>query len=163
MEELRSAVEGHMDLMADLVQNLTAEFRSGLAPAYENLIGFFHAIDWKEPWLMCLLGFHAALLLVTIFTRRNINFQMVLFLLALVGIYSAETLNRLLGQNWKSFASQNYFDKHGLFLSTLWSGPLLVISMAILINSLFSLCHLIVKWKRAELRHRARLSHKKEH
>ncbi|KAL9260928.1 Transmembrane protein 18-like protein [Drosera capensis] len=163
MEELRSAVEGHMDLMADLVQNLTAEFRSGLAPAYENLIGFFHAIDWKEPWLMCLLGFHGALLLVTIFTRRNINFQMVLFLLVLAGIYSAETLNRLLGQNWKSFASQNYFDKHGLFLSTLWSGPLLVISMAILINNLFSLCHLIVKWKRAELRHRARLSHKKEH
>lgn len=160
---MRSTVEGHMDLMADLVQNLTAEFRSGLAPAYENLIGFFHAIDWKEPWLMCLLGFHVALLLVTIFTRRNINFQMVLFLLALAGIYSAETLNRLLGQNWKSFASQNYFDKHGLFLSALWSGPLLVISMAILINSLFSLCHLIVKWKRAELRHRARLSHKKEH
>ncbi|GER25947.1 transmembrane protein 18 [Striga asiatica] len=48
--------------------------------------------------------------------------------------------------NWRSFAGQNYFDSNGLFLSVLWSGPLLV----------------IVLWKRAELRHRARTAHSKE-
>ncbi|KAJ0817734.1 hypothetical protein HanPI659440_Chr00c05g0714411 [Helianthus annuus] len=30
------------------------------------------------------------------------------------------------------------------------------------VNTLFSLCHLIVKWKRAELKHRARLSATKQ-
>lgn len=46
MEELRSAMEDHMEQMADLVQKLSSELRSGLRPAYENFMGFFHAIDW---------------------------------------------------------------------------------------------------------------------
>ncbi|KAG5384293.1 hypothetical protein IGI04_035763 [Brassica rapa subsp. trilocularis] len=66
-----------------------------------------------------------------------------------VGVYFAESLNRLLRKNWKSFSTQNYFDPHGVFVS-------------VLINTLFSLCYLIVKWKRAELRHRARLARSKQ-
>lgn len=162
MEELRSAVEEHMELMADLVQKLSTELRSGLRPAYDNFMGFFHAIDWKEPWLMCLLAFHAVLLIMVIFSRKKTNFQMFLFLLALLGVYFAESLNKFLGDNWKKFASQNYFDQSGLFLSVLWSGPLLSIAIIILINTLFSMCYLIVKWKKAELRHRARLARNKE-
>ncbi|KAL0369202.1 UNVERIFIED_CONTAM: Transmembrane protein 18, partial [Sesamum calycinum] len=78
------------------------------------------------------------------------------------GVYLAERLNNYLAGNWKSFAGQNYFDRNGLFLSVLWSGPLLVIAIIILVNTLFSLCHLIVRWKKAELRHRARVVQKKE-
>ncbi|MBA0808538.1 hypothetical protein Gohar_024268 [Gossypium harknessii] len=162
MEELRSAVEEHMELMADLVQKLSSELRSGLRPAYDNFMGFLHAIDWKEPWLMCLLAFHVFLLIVTIFSRKNTNFQMCLFLLALLGVYFAELLNGFLGDNWKKFANQNYFDPSGLFLSVLWSGPLLIIAIIILINTLFSMCYLIVRWKKAELRHRARLARNKQ-
>lgn len=112
---------------------------------------------------------------------------------AVAGVYLAETLNRFMGKNWKSFSGQNYFDPSGLFMSVLWSGPLLVISMIILvsifvhitisvllvfsfshltltsniflyvqINTLFSLCYLIVRWKRAELRHRARAARNKQ-
>lgn len=47
MEEVRSAMEDHMNQMADLVQKLSDELRSGFAPAYDNFMGFFHAIDWK--------------------------------------------------------------------------------------------------------------------
>ncbi|KAK7271023.1 hypothetical protein RJT34_26603 [Clitoria ternatea] len=162
MEELKSVMEEHMDLMADLVQKLSSELRTGLRPAYDNFIGFFHAIDWKEPWLIGLLTFHVVLLLVVISSRKKTNFQMFLFLLTLAGVYFAESLNRSLGKNWKSFAGQNYFDPNGLFMSVLWSGPLLVISMIILINTLFSLCYLIVRWKRAELRHRARAASRKQ-
>ncbi|KAH1151601.1 hypothetical protein GLYMA_16G156600v4 [Glycine max] len=162
MEELKSAMEEHMDLMADLVQKLSSDLRAGFRPAYDNFIGFFHAIDWKEPWLMGLLGFHVVLLLVAIISRKKTNFQMFLFLLTLAGVYFAESLNRFLGKNWKSFSSQNYFDPRGLFMSVLWSGPLLVISMIILINTLFSLCYMIVRWKRAELRHRARAARNKQ-
>ncbi|KAI6681191.1 hypothetical protein NL676_035072 [Syzygium grande] len=50
------------------------------------------------------------------------------------GVYLAERLNKFLGDNWKSFATQNYFDPHGLFLSTLWSGPLLVVAIVILVE-----------------------------
>ncbi|XWS24843.1 hypothetical protein CRYUN_Cryun27aG0019800 [Craigia yunnanensis] len=162
MEELRSAVDEHMELMADLVQKLSSELRSGLRPAYDNFIGFYYAIHWKEPWLMCLLSFHVFLLIMTIFSRKNTNFQMCLFLLALLGVYFAESLNKFLGDNWKKFATQNYFDPSGLFLSVLWSGLLLTIAIIILINTLFSMCYLIVRWKKAELRHRARLSRNKQ-
>ncbi|XP_059452932.1 uncharacterized protein LOC132183598 [Corylus avellana] len=162
MEELKSAMEEHMEQMADLVQKFSAELRSGLRPALDNFLGFFHAIDWKEPWLACLMGFHIVLLLLTILSRKNVNFQMFLFLLALAGVYFAENLNRFLGQNWKSFAGQNYFDPSGVFLSTLWSGPLLVIAIIILVNTLLSLCHLIVRWKRAELTYRSRLARNKQ-
>uniref|UniRef100_A0A5B7BUG7 Transmembrane protein 18 n=1 Tax=Davidia involucrata TaxID=16924 RepID=A0A5B7BUG7_DAVIN len=162
MEELKSAMGDHMEQMADLVERFTAELHSGLRPAYENFIGFFHAIDWKEPWLICLLLSYVVLLLITFISRKNTNFQMCLFLLALAGVYLAERLNKFLGGNWKSFAGQNYFDPHGLFLSVLWSGPLLVIAIIILVNTLFSLCQLIIRWKKAELRHRARLSRNKE-
>ncbi|KDO83943.1 hypothetical protein CISIN_1g031229mg [Citrus sinensis] len=162
MEELRSAAEAHMDQVADLVQKLSAELRTGLRPAFDNFIGFFHAIDWKEPWLMGLMAFHFVLLVVAISSRKNLNFQMYLFLLALAGVYFAENLNRVLGSNWKRFATQNYFDSHGIFLSALWSGPLLFIAIIILVNTLFSLCSLIVRWKKAELRHRARISRNKE-
>ncbi|XP_019450486.1 PREDICTED: uncharacterized protein LOC109352750 [Lupinus angustifolius] len=81
MAELKSTMEEHMELMADLVQKLSSELRSGLRPAYENFMGFFHAIDWKEPWLMGLGAFHVVLLLVVILSRKNTNFQMCLFLL----------------------------------------------------------------------------------
>ena len=36
-----------MNQMADLIQKLSTELRSGFAPAYDNFLGFFHAIDWK--------------------------------------------------------------------------------------------------------------------
>ncbi|KAI5668397.1 hypothetical protein M9H77_18250 [Catharanthus roseus] len=162
MEDITSALNAHMDQMADLVEKFGAELRSGLKPAYNNFMGFFHAIDWKEPWLIGLLAFHVFLLCLAIISRRNINFQMCLFLLALAGVYLAERLNMLLAENWRSFATQNYFDPHGVFLSVLWSGPLLVISIVILINTMFSLCYLIVRWKKAELRHRARQARNKQ-
>lgn len=46
MEELSSALNSHMDQMADLVEKFSAEMRSSLRPAYDNFMGFFHAIDW---------------------------------------------------------------------------------------------------------------------
>ncbi|CAN8303502.1 unnamed protein product [Cochlearia groenlandica] len=158
MEEIRSAMDQQMDLMADLVNKLSGELRIGFQPAYDNFIGFFHAIDWKEPWIIGLMSFHGMLLVTTLLSRNHLNFHMLLFLFSLGGVYFAETINRVLMKNWKSFSTQNYFDPHGVFFSVLWSGPLLVIAMIILINTLFSLCYLIVKWKRAELRHRARLA-----
>ncbi|XP_039139976.1 transmembrane protein 18-like [Dioscorea cayenensis subsp. rotundata] len=153
MDELKALLNSQ----ADAVEKLAGELRAGLRPAIDNFIGFFHAVDWKEPWLMCLFVFQFALLLTAILTRRNDKAQFSLSILAFCGIYFAERLNNFLRENWRSFSKQNYFDPHGLFLSVFWSGPLLLISMLVVINTLYTLCRLIVKWKRAELRHRAKL------
>nr|XP_043610853.1 transmembrane protein 18 [Erigeron canadensis] len=162
MDELKTAMNDHLDQMQEIIEKISSELRVGMQPAVDNFVGFFHAIDWKEPWLVGLMVFHFMVLITIIASRKNINFQMYLFLLSLAGVYLAERLNSVLSDNWKSFAGQNYFDRHGVFLSVLWSGPLLVFATIILVNTLFSLCHLIVKWKRAELKHRARLSSTKQ-
>ncbi|KAJ4804703.1 Transmembrane protein 18 [Rhynchospora pubera] len=162
MDEMKAAMNEHVDLVSDLLQRLSSELRSGFGPAVDNFIGFFHAIDWKEPWLIGLLAFHVLLLIVVILSRRKVNFQLSLSFLAFVGVYMAERINRFLGENWKSFSSQNYFDPNGLFVSVLWSGPLLVITILIVVNTLITLCGLIVKWKRAELKHRARQARAKK-
>ncbi|KAD3337471.1 hypothetical protein E3N88_32991 [Mikania micrantha] len=52
--------------------------------------------------------------------------------ISMAGVYFAEQLNTVLRENWKSFAGQNYFDRNGVFLSVLWSGPLLVFATIIL-------------------------------
>ncbi|KAE9457518.1 hypothetical protein C3L33_10576, partial [Rhododendron williamsianum] len=213
MEDLKSAMGEHMDQMADLVEKLTAELRSGLRPAYDNFLGFFHAIDWtlygnrkeaisdtticaaqvqfsgtgssmKDLWKMRALANVLDAVPFCVATDSNYvkeEYQLPDVLVStcihgvgfakdsregkrrkVAGVYFAETLNSVLRDNWKSFAGQDYFDPRGLFLSVLWSGPLLVIAIIILVNTLFSLCHLIVRWKKAELRHRARLSRNKE-
>ncbi|XP_042459106.1 transmembrane protein 18-like isoform X2 [Zingiber officinale] len=162
MEDLKAALNEHVDLVSDLFEKFSAELRSGFGPAVDNFIGFFHAIDWKEPWLICLLAFHFILLLTTLLSRKNVNFQLFLSLLAFSGVYLAERVNSFLGKRWQSFSSQNYFDPHGVFISVLWSGPLLVITILIVVNTLFTLCHLMVKWKKAELRHRARVGRDKQ-
>jgi len=46
----------------------------------------------------------------------------------------AEKMNRYLGENWKSFASQNYFDRSGVFISVIWSGPLIFISIVSVVS-----------------------------
>jgi len=162
MEDLKAALNEHVDLVSDLLQKLSTELRTGFAPAYQNFLGFFHAIDWNESWLRCLIVFHITLLLLVIISRKKVNFQLCLSVLTFAGVFLAERINRFLGERWESFAGQNYFDSHGIFISVLWSGPLLLITMVIVVNTLFTLCQLIIKWKRAELRHRARLSRGKQ-
>ncbi|EES18284.1 hypothetical protein BDA96_09G156900 [Sorghum bicolor] len=162
MEELQAAVTAHLDQVSGLVQALSSELRRGMGPAADNLRAFIRAVDWTEPWLMCLMAFHVVLLLTAVGFRRNANFQLFLLFLAYSGVYLAEKMNRYLGEHWKSFTSRNYFDRSGVFISVVWSGPLIFISIVSVISSLIALCRLMVKWKRAELRHRARLARDKK-
>ncbi|CAN6350913.1 unnamed protein product [Urochloa humidicola] len=162
MEEVQAAMTAHLEQVSGLVQALSSELRRGMGPAADNLRAFVRAVDWTEPWLMCLMAFHAILLLTAVGFRRNANFQLMLLFLAYSGVYMAEKMNRYLGEHWKSFASQNYFDRSGVFISVIWSGPLIFISIVSVVSSLIALCRLMVKWKRAELRHRARLARDKQ-
>ncbi|KAL8259691.1 hypothetical protein R6Q59_027644 [Mikania micrantha] len=163
MDELNTAMNDHLDQIQEIVEKIPSEIRIGMQPAMDNFIGFFHAIDWKEPWLVGLMVFQFLVLIIIFISRKNTSIQMYLFLLSLAGVYFAKQLNTMLRENWKSFDGQNYFDRNGVFLSVLWYGPLLIFATIFwLVNTLFSLCQLIVKWKRAELKHRARLSTTKQ-
>jgi len=49
-------------------------------------------------------------------------------------IAAAQPINKVASLNWRSIASQNYFDKHGLFISLFWSGPLMVVALVGLVS-----------------------------
>ena len=123
---------------------------------WENVQGFYHAVgqscrvpakllplalpllrapDWTEPWLVCLLLFHVLAFVVVIMLRRNVNFQMVSFVVICVVVFFAENLNTFLGLNWREFATQNYFDSGGLFLSTVFSAPLMLLVFTQMVRS----------------------------
>ncbi|GJN14494.1 hypothetical protein PR202_gb01331 [Eleusine coracana subsp. coracana] len=162
MEELQAAVTAHLDQVSGLVQALSSELRRGIGPAADNLRAFVRAVDWTEPWLMCLMVFHVILLLSAVGLRRNANFQLFLLFLAYSGVYMAEKMNRYLGEHWQNFAGRNYFDRAGVFISVVWSGPLIFVSIISVVCSLITLCRMMVKWKRAELRHRVQLARGKQ-
>ncbi|KAH7286281.1 hypothetical protein KP509_33G067000 [Ceratopteris richardii] len=158
-----------MDQIAALIEEITAEVRKqwiteshGTPSVKESLLAFLHAVDWTEPWLISLLFSHLVVLIIAIKTRKNNNVQTGIFFTALFCVYMAERLNKWLSHRWTLFARQPYFDHHGVFMSSVWSGPLLLIACIILVNGLLSLSSLIIKWKRAELRHRARMAALKE-
>ena len=54
--------------------NLTSEF-------YADVMGFYHAVDWTERWLLVLGAFHALFWVAAILTRRFEELQMVLLVL----------------------------------------------------------------------------------
>lgn len=70
---------------------------------------------------------HVALFLVVIRLRNHMNFQLLSFITLSVTVFFAENLNTLAGRHWRTFSTQNYFDSGGLFTSTVFSAPLLII------------------------------------
>ena len=154
--------------------------------AYEALMGFYHAVAWRDPGVMALLAFPVAYGLVCLALRNHPTVHIALFLLTCGLSYSAAPVNAFLGARWRDFGfSQNYFDKHGVFMSSLFCAPLLLIAFAQMVRGesaaaaaarckhpphsqprsfspspqLFSLvvsCRLLVTVKRAELKQKYR-------
>lgn len=56
--------------------------------------------------------------------------------MAAATVYNAQRLNALLGQHWKSFAGQPYFDDQGVFISAVVSAPLLITMFVQLVTPL---------------------------
>ena len=63
------------------------------------------------------------------FTRTNTTIQSGLFVYICFLVLLAEYLNAFCAENWESFATQNYFDKHGSFAAVVYAAPLLVIAL----------------------------------
>ncbi|KIO23915.1 hypothetical protein M407DRAFT_243958 [Tulasnella calospora MUT 4182] len=119
---------------------------------YETLEATSYAIAWKDDAkFLVSLAVLPATLLLTLFSKighgsnsSNILHLVVLGLSGLL-ILSAELLNTLLHRNWRSVASQNYFDENGVFMSIFWSGPLLIVfavALVLVMKDVFQLLEL---------------------
>jgi hypothetical protein len=89
----------------------------------DSALGFAHAVDWTEPWIIGILIVHCVLLILACATRKSFEAQSVLFMLTLALCAAAESLNAWGAVHWKEFASQDYFDEHGVFGTAIGSCP----------------------------------------
>ncbi|KAJ0060888.1 hypothetical protein NL108_001719, partial [Boleophthalmus pectinirostris] len=83
-------------------------------------------VQWSEPWLIGLVSFHVVCLFVTLVTCKFYKAQICHFVLMAGLVYSAEYLNELAAMNWRSFSNFQYFDSKGMFISLVFSIPLLM-------------------------------------
>ena len=101
----------------------------------EPLIAFASAIDWNERWIQLLLAFELTLLIIVVVYRNNFELQACTFFFLCILISFSERINAICANNWGLFSTQNYFDVHGAFAVTFFSGPLLFIGFIQLVIS----------------------------
>eukprot|EP00658_Telonema_sp_P-2_P031393 TRINITY_DN23498_c0_g1_i1.p2 TRINITY_DN23498_c0_g1~~TRINITY_DN23498_c0_g1_i1.p2 ORF type:complete len:153 (-),score=40.61 TRINITY_DN23498_c0_g1_i1:210-668(-) len=120
----------------------------------------YHAVDWSESWIIALGCFHVCLAMTAGLTRNNLVAQGCIFL-TIVGVVGlGETMNSLAGTHWEKFAGQNYFDSHGVFWCTLVALPMLLIAMAMAVNTVVSCGRLLVAVKVKQFKREARTRQK---
>jgi hypothetical protein len=94
---------------------------------------FQSAVNWEERWIQGLLASHVLLLILVLLLRKDVNAQTIIFFTICVMVLLAERINSYCAMSWRSFASQNYFDRHGAFITVMMSGPLLFIAFVQLV------------------------------
>ncbi|XP_031554740.1 transmembrane protein 18-like [Actinia tenebrosa] len=92
----------------------------------KSFFDFYKAINWREPWLSGLLIFHFLTFVTVILTRKHLNIQAFLFLCLLSVVLASEKLNALGEKHWRWFSKEQYFDSHGLFITAVLSGPIMI-------------------------------------
>ncbi|CAH0390439.1 unnamed protein product [Bemisia tabaci] len=127
-----------------------------LIPPDFNFWTFIQNVEWGDPWLVGLITFHIIVTLTAVLTRNHNNFQVILFLLLLLLVYFSENLNEMAATNWRIFSRQQYFDGKGMFVSLVFSVPILLNCMVMVATWLYQSSQLMIQLKKAQLREKSR-------
>lgn len=103
--------------------------RPPLDEMYDAVMGFVHAIDWTDPFIIGIVAAIVTLYVVVFATRKHVDAQIALLAVVCAVAYAAPHASRALGPYWQQLARQDYFDKHGYFGSMLVSLPLMVLAL----------------------------------
>ncbi|KAI9544135.1 Transmembrane protein 18 [Dissostichus eleginoides] len=117
---------------------------------------FLMSVQWSEPWLMGLMVFHVVCLSLTVVTCRYYRAQIFHFLLMVGLVYSAEYLNELAAMNWRSFSNFQYFDSKGMFISLVYSIPILLNTIIIVMVWVYRTFSTMTELKTLQLKRQAR-------
>ncbi|CAJ1078417.1 transmembrane protein 18 [Xyrichtys novacula] len=128
-----------------------------------SLWTFLISVQWSEPWLTGLLVFHVVCLFLTVVTCRFYRAQICHFVLMAALVYSAEYLNEFAAINWRSFSEFQYFDSKGMFLSLVYSIPLLLNMVIIVVVWIYRTFSTMSELKTLQLKRKARREKKEKH
>ena len=108
----------------------------GPQTAKEHIQAFTAAITWKEPFIQLLLAFHVFIIItaMTLSRRGGVYTRMGFMIFLGVIIRLAEYLNIMGNSRWNEFATQNYFDRSGIFMGIMLCAPLLLVCLFMLIS-----------------------------
>jgi len=143
-------------ILKSIISNLNMNSEPIEVNEIDGILAYVQSINWNEPWLQGVLCLHGFIGSITIFTRKCTSVQIFLFLSYLCVIYLGELINEKAASNWRLFASQQYFDSNGLFISVILLGPLLLNCVLMVIFWLLESCEILVKVKRAEYRQKCK-------
>ncbi|CAO1407203.1 unnamed protein product [Diamesa serratosioi] len=118
----------------------------------KDISSYLQSIDWQDPWIYGVIGFHVAVSFTAYFSRKIMNLQIVLFCGLLSMVYFSEYLNEVAAMNWNKFSKQQYFDSQGLFISIFFSMPILLNCIFILGSWLTTSVKLMTQLKTAQLK-----------
>jgi len=150
-------------LVQDVLESRKTSFQHAYDSPYDILMGFLHAVDWKnETWLQVILAGHVLLWIVVVLTRKWAIFQGVIFVTLCALVYCAEWINTYCREHWSEFSTQNYFDPSGFFAGIVFAGPLLMVMFFQMLNSVYEASAMLIQAKRAELRAKHQRESKKE-
>lgn len=82
--------------------------------------------------------------------------QVSIFVFSVSMAYFTESINEYAAINWKTFSKQQYFDSNGLFISTVFSMPILLNCMCIIGAWLYNSTQMMAQLKSAQLKQRSR-------
>ncbi|CDH49491.1 predicted protein [Lichtheimia corymbifera JMRC:FSU:9682] len=149
-------------ILSSIKQQSSTNTASSVDRYIAQTIQFFKAIDWSQPWLMALVGFHVICFITTIVLRNHHNALSLYFFLLLGLAAMTQTLNHLGQTYWNRFSTVNYFDENGMFIVSVYAFPLIFNGFFTLIFVLKAAANLMVKVKRAQLRSQAQAKNKKK-
>ncbi|ESP00671.1 hypothetical protein LOTGIDRAFT_157958 [Lottia gigantea] len=118
----------------------------------QGLWSYLKSIDWSDHWLKALGAFHLTCITITILSRNSTTAQAFYFAFLLVAVYAAETINKWAAENYRLFSRQQYFDSNGLFISVVYSLPILFNCLVIVILWLRNTVLLMSEVKRLKIK-----------
>ncbi|XP_077284793.1 transmembrane protein 18 [Arctopsyche grandis] len=117
-----------------------------------GLLTYLHSIDWADPLFLWLLSFHVIITLTSFNTRNYGNFQIFLFFILLLLVFFSESINEYASKNWTSLSRQQYFDSRGLFISMVFSIPILLNCMIMVGRWLYESTQIAESLRKAQLK-----------
>jgi len=136
-------------LVHSLNQSVSSNFYKPFSESFQE---FTAAVYWdKERFLFIFLGFHCFFSFLAVLLRNKILYQFFLFFFLCILIFLSENLNSFCHLHWQKFSTQDYFDSSGIFIIVLYSIPLILICIGILINIILTSFQLAVVAKRLQL------------